>query len=66
MKLEVYRAEFSMVTEQKEGYPPKIKNCGSVRFILLEGYEGSIAGMAYKRANREQLECSKVHIVRES
>lgn len=64
MKLNVYTAEFSKVIEHKEGEAPKYKNCGSVEIMTVGDYEGSLAGLAYKRATPEQLDCSKVTIRR--
>lgn len=67
MKVQAWIAEFSTKEESKEeGVPPRIKHKGSVRFLLSTDYDGSLAAMAYKRANREQLQCELVDIRRDN
>lgn len=68
MKLVTYIAEFTKTeASNKEGQEPTIKHKGSVRFSVDEDtFEGSLAGLAFRRATLDQLEANVVTLYRES
>lgn len=65
MKIQAYEAEFTQVQSGRDGEEARYKSLGKVLLIVDEdNFEGSLASLAYRRANREQLDCSKVDIRR--
>lgn len=65
-KVHAYIAEFTRVEEpREEGGKPEIKYKGKVRLLVSSDYNGSLAALAFKRADRDQLDCNVVSIRKE-